>query len=64
MSKIITDRGIEIEVTEAQEAEIAHRMNLDKDAKILGPMLAGDGCILLQWCGMVLGIEKDGYAHS
>lgn len=22
------------------------------------------GCVLLQWCGMWLGIEPDGYTHS
>ena len=22
------------------------------------------GCVLVQWCGMVLGIEPDGYTHS
>ena len=24
----------------------------------------GYDCIMLQWCGMWLGIEKDGYTHS
>lgn len=24
----------------------------------------GPGCIMLQWCGMWLGIEPDGYTHS
>ena len=24
----------------------------------------GWGCIMLQWCGMWLGIEPDGYTHS
>lgn len=23
-----------------------------------------DGCIMVPWCGMWLGIEKDGYTHS
>lgn len=23
-----------------------------------------EGCIILPWCGMWLGIETDGYAHS
>jgi hypothetical protein len=22
------------------------------------------GCIMVPWCGMVLGIEEDGYTHS
>lgn len=25
---------------------------------------AGDGCVMVPWCGMMLGIEEDGYAHS
>jgi hypothetical protein len=24
----------------------------------------GDACIMVPWCGMVLGIEPDGYTHS
>ena len=24
----------------------------------------GPGCVLVQWCGMWLGIEPDGYTHS
>lgn len=26
--------------------------------------LSGYGCIMIQWCGMWLGIETDGYTHS
>ena len=25
---------------------------------------ASQGCVMLQWCGMWLGIEPDGYTHS
>ena len=25
---------------------------------------AGWGCIMVQWCGMWVGIEPDGYAHT
>jgi hypothetical protein len=28
------------------------------------PMIAGDGCIVVRWCNMWLGIEPDGHAHS
>ena len=28
------------------------------------PLFGGDGCIMIQWCGMWLGIETDGYTHS
>ena len=24
----------------------------------------GPGCVMIQWRGMILGIEKDGYTHS
>lgn len=27
-------------------------------------VLPGYGCAMVQWCGMWIGIEKDGYAHS
>jgi hypothetical protein len=26
--------------------------------------LFGDDCVLVEWCGMWLGIETDGYCHS
>ena len=28
------------------------------------PMIMGDGCILVQFPGIWIGIEPDGYAHS
>ena len=28
------------------------------------PMFAGDGAVTVQWCGMWLAIETDGYVHS
>lgn len=27
-------------------------------------VLYGSDCIMVPWCGMWLGIEKDGYTHS
>ena len=27
-------------------------------------LLGGNGCIMVPWCGMWLGIETDGYAHT
>ena len=24
----------------------------------------GPGCVMVKWCGMWLGIERDGYTHS
>lgn len=31
---------------------------------VVGPIYKSDPCIMVQWCGMVIGIEADGYAHS
>ena len=28
------------------------------------PYFDGTGCVLVPWCGMFVGIETDGYAHS
>ena len=28
------------------------------------PMFFGDGAVAVQWCGMWLAIEPDGYTHS
>jgi hypothetical protein len=28
------------------------------------PQLCGDSAVMVQWCGMWLGIEPDGYTHS
>lgn len=27
-------------------------------------LLCGGGCVMVQWCGMTIGIEPDGYTHS
>ena len=27
-------------------------------------LFGGNGCIMVKWCGMWLGIEPDGYAHT
>ena len=32
--------------------------------KLARPLFGDDGCIMLPWHGMWLGIEKDGYTHS
>jgi hypothetical protein len=32
--------------------------------KTVHPLIAGDGCIMVEWCGMFIGIETDGYTHS
>ena len=28
------------------------------------PLIGDNTCCILQWCGMWLGIEQDGYTHS
>lgn len=30
----------------------------------VAPLLAGGGCILVEWQNMTIGIEPDGYTHS
>lgn len=32
--------------------------------KTVQPLFGGNGCIMVPWCGMWLGIETDGYCHS
>jgi hypothetical protein len=32
--------------------------------KTVQPCFDGSGCIMVHWCGMWLGIERDGYTHS
>ncbi len=32
--------------------------------EFLGRAAHGYDCVMIEWCGMWLGIEKDGYAHS
>ena len=32
--------------------------------KLVTPYFDNSGCIMVQWCGMWIGIEVDGYAHS
>jgi hypothetical protein len=32
--------------------------------KTVRPLFGDDGCVMLPWHGMWLGIEKDGYTHS
>jgi hypothetical protein len=30
----------------------------------VSPAFDGSGAVMVRWCGMWLGIEKDGYTHS
>ena len=30
----------------------------------VGHMIGGDGCVIVRWCNMWLGIETDGYPHT
>ena len=32
--------------------------------RIKGPFYRNDPVVMLHWCGMWLGIERDGYTHS
>lgn len=41
----------------------AHKVTYREFRRTVVPELYGDA-ILINWCGMWLGIEKDGYCHS
>lgn len=32
--------------------------------KTVTPYFGDDSCVLVPWCGMWVGIEKDGYSHT
>jgi hypothetical protein len=39
-------------------------LTVERMENAIRPMMCGDGCVLLPWQGMWLGIETDGYTHS
>jgi len=64
MKIVKTENGNEIEVTPAQFETILDKTEIDPNFKIIGPEIGGYGTIMCRFCGMILGIEKDGYAHT
>ena len=48
----------------ACEAYARKPLSIEALEAALRPMMCGDGCVLLPWQGMWLGIETNGYTHS
>lgn len=42
----------------------SHGMSFLKFRRTVTPFSGSSGCAMVQWCGMWLGIEVDGYTHS
>jgi len=61
-----------IKTTKQQRQAIAKKYNQNNDGaksykefrKRAQGLLGDASCIMIPWCGMWLGIEKDGYTHS
>lgn len=56
-------------ITKEQQLAILRKFNCDADGsesylQFRRRVVRGYDCIMLQWCGMWLGIEPDGYTHS
>jgi hypothetical protein len=49
-----------LEVYSRQEMDIS----LDDFKASAEFLIGGGGCLMVQWCGMWLGIEPDGHTHS
>lgn len=56
------------DVTPEQVAALHHKWRQDDQGMsfpaFLGTVQPGSDCIMVKWCNMWLGIEKDGYTHS
>jgi len=55
--------------TRAQREAIARKFHQSPDGAATYKdfrkrVVQGFDCLMLQWCGMWLGIERDGYTHS
>ena len=58
-------------ITQAQSDTLVRKWEQDNQGLTLAefvktaqPLIAGNGCIMVPWCGMWVGIEEDGYAHT
>jgi hypothetical protein len=60
---LVWDRAHEFLVTPPDNYTGIH-LPIESLEQALQPLMCGDGCVLLPWQGMWLGIEKDGYVHS
>lgn len=60
-----------VKTTKAQRASLFRKwcqsdraLTYKQFRKTVQPMFFCDGAVTVQWCGMWLAIEKDGYTHS
>lgn len=61
-----------MKLTRAQQREIAKLYRRIKEPAVsyrqfrrsVKPLFAGQGCAVVEWQGMIIGVEPDGYAHS
>ena len=70
-TKADTDHGVKLGWTEAQVRALRELFDRSPDGS---PNLASfearaqkalmDSCLMIQWCGLWVGIETDGYTHS
>ena len=67
----ITLTPAQVQSLKQKHAQDSNGTGRDSNGKTLqefidsaAPELCGDGAVMVQWCGMWLGIETDGYCHS
>ena len=60
-----------MKLTKEQQVSLKRKWTQDnqgmsylKFRRSVGNMIGGDGCVIVHWCNMWLGIETDGYTHS
>ena len=60
-----------IKITKKQQVSLARKWHQDSQGmtylqfrRTIQPTFGNDGCIMVAWCGMFLGMETDGYCHS
>jgi hypothetical protein len=61
----------DLEITHEQKRAVFRKWKQDDNNKTwpqfaegVSPTYGMDGAVTIQWCGMWLAIEKDGYTHS
>jgi len=60
--------GVNPPITKAQRAAVYRKWTQDSQGmtyrQFRRTVKSGYDCIMVEWCGMWLGIETDGYTHS
>lgn len=58
------------DITDAQKQSIYKKWRINDQGMTWPEFLRSarlmpyDGCVIVRWCGMWVGVEKDGYAHT